>query len=207
MKSLHQMKAGRARVSRRVAGFTITEMLCGVALFSLIIMGTLTVHLFGLRENQLVESKLGASDQSRRAFGKLLTDIRGAKMLAVGNGTASSFTAIPYGTAQQGTAVQMSPTTDTNYYIRYYYDTNRNELRRRTSDSTTYKVIADHLTNSLIFWAEDYRGTTLVDGTHSYAVRTVLQFYQYQYPLTRVGPGFLYDYYKLEFRATRRAHD
>ena len=59
----------------------------------------------------------------------------------------------------------------------------------------------------MFFRAEDHLGNTLVDGTSSYTIRTMMQFYQFQYPLTRVGPGYLYDYYKLEFKATRRATD
>lgn len=186
---------------------TLVEMMVATGLFSFTVLGLLSLHLFGLKQNQLVESKLGASDQSRRAFGKLLSEVRGSKILRVGNGTLTSFTAIPNGTPQTGTALQLSLTTDTNSFIRYYYVSNASELRRMASGSSSYKVIADHLTNSLLFYAEDYRGTNLLDGTHSYTIHTILQFYQYQYPLTKVGPGYLFDYYKLDFRATRRAHD
>lgn len=201
-----QIASSRAphRFSRALS---IPELMVAMGIFSISVIGLVTLHLFGLRQDQLVQSKLGASDQSRRALSQMLTDIRSAKILTVGNGTISSFTAIPYGTAQQGTALQISFTTATNNYIRYYFQTNGAQLRRMESGVSGYEVIADKLTNSMFFRAEDFQGTVLTDGAHSYVIRTVLQFYQYQYPLTRVGAGYLYDYYKLEFKCSRRAKD
>ncbi len=199
-------REGRKR-NGKARGMAIPELMVAMSVFSLAVVGLISLHMFGLRQDQLVQSKLGASDQSRRALNKLLTEIRGAKILTVGNGAAASFTPIAYGNAQQGTALQISPTTDTNNYVRYFFDSSKSELRRITSGGATASIVADHLTNSMFFQAEDYRGNVLTDGTHSYVIRTVLQFYQYQYPLTKVGPGYLYDYYKLEFKAARRAHD
>lgn len=192
---------------RTIRAMTVPELMVSMGIFSFMLLGLVALHLFGLRQDQLVQSKLGASDQSRRAFSQLLSDIRGAKLIRVGNGNASTFTAIPYDELQRGTAIQLNLTTDTNSYIRYYYDTPTGELRRKKTGISGYDVIATHLTNDLFFQAEDYRGNVLYDGSHNYVIRTVLQFYQYQYPLTKVGPGYLYDYYKLEFKCTRRASD
>lgn len=206
MRSMLPPRRSRSR-HQSMAAHTLAELLVGIGVFSVMVVGLLSLHMFGLRQDQLVQSKLGASDQSRRAFSKLLSEVRGSKVIRVGNGTQNSFSVIPNGNPQRGTGLQLSLTTATNNYIRYYYDTNSAELRRMESGVSGYKVIADHLTNSLLFYAEDYRGSNLYDGTHSYAIHTILQFYQYQYPLTKVGPGYLFDYYKLDFRATRRAHD
>ena len=186
---------------------TIPELMVAMGIFSFAVLGLVTLHLFGLRQDQLVQSKLGASDQSRRSLSQLMTDIRGAKNIRVGNGDSTSFTPIDYDELQKGTALHINLTTDTNSYVRYYYDEPSGELRRRTTATSGYEVVADHLTNSLFFQAEDYRGNVLYDGSHNYVIRTVLQFTQYQYPLTKVGPGYLYDYYKLEFKCTRRASD
>jgi len=58
------------------------------------------------------------------------------------------------------------------------------------------------------FRALDYTGTNLVyDITYKYVIAVALHFRQYQYPLTQVGPGALYDYYKLEFKVTPHCPD
>ena len=67
----------------------------------------------------------------------------------------------------------------------------------------------------MLFSAIAYNGTTFailtndptVYSTHNYLVNVLLQFYQYQYPLTKVGTGsnYLYTYYQLELAAARRA--
>ena len=47
--------------------------------------------------------------------------IRSAKIWDIGNGDSTSFTAIPNGTTQQGNALKVSLTTDTNHFIIYYF--------------------------------------------------------------------------------------
>lgn len=194
--------AGSAR--RPTRAHTLPEMMVGISIFSMLTLGLLSLQMFGLRQDQLVQSKLGASDESRRAFGKLLSEIRGSTTVRVGNGSASTFTPIAVGTVQQGTALQIYPTAATNTYIRYYFDPANYELRRIASGVAGSKAIATHLTNNLSFWAEDFKGVKVKDNTFNYVIRTTLEFYQYQYPLTKVGPGYLYDYYRLDLRATRR---
>ena len=186
---------------------TIVELMVAMGIFSISVMGLIGLHLFGLKQDQIVQSKLGASDQSRRAFSQLISDIRGAKKIRVGTGSADSFTPIDYDELQRGTALHINLTTDTNSYIRYYYNTNAGELRRIETGTSGYEVVANCLTNDMFFQAEDYKGNVLYDGSHNYVIRTVFRFYQYQYPLTKVGPGYLYDFYKLEFKCTRRAAD
>ena len=76
----------------------MVEMMVTMAIFSLAILGVFYAHIFGLKQDRLISSKLGASDQSRRGFDTLTRDIRSAKIWAIGNGTATSFTPIPNGT-------------------------------------------------------------------------------------------------------------
>lgn len=196
-------------ISRALHGkraLTLVEMMVTMGLFGLAVSGLIALHLFGLRQDQLVQSKLGSSDQSRRALDRLTSEIRAAKLWRVGNGTASSFAPIPNGTPQQGTSVQISLSTDTNHWIRYYFDTNQNELRRTTSAGGV-RVIARSLTNNMFFRAEDYLGNVKTDLSYKYVVRVMLEFYEYQYPLTQVGPGHYYDFYKMEFRITPHCPD
>jgi type II secretory pathway component PulJ len=187
--------------------YTLPEVMVTLGISSLMVLGIVSVYIFVLKYDQLVHSKLGSSDQSRRALSQLVSDIRGAKIIRVGNGSATSFVPIDYDEMQRGTGLHINLTTDTNSYIRYFYNTNAGELRRIESGVSGYAVIANCLTNEMFFQAEDYKGNVLYDGSFNYVIRTTLQFYQYQYPLTKVGPGYLYDFYKLEFKCTRRASD
>jgi prepilin-type N-terminal cleavage/methylation domain-containing protein len=201
----------RTRTARSPAqgshGLTLVEMMITMSVFTLVLAGLLTLHIYGLKQNQLVESKLGASDNSRRALDALTTEIRSAKIWAIGVGDETSFVPIPNGTLQQGSALQFSYTPDTNRYIRYYFETNHGRLCRLASDGAGRRVIADHLTNNMFFRAEDYLGNVKTDLSYKYVIRVLLEFRQYQFPLTRVGPGYLYDYYKLDFRVTPHCPD
>ena len=38
-------------------------------------------------------------------------------------------------------------------------------------------------------------------------IHTSLQFAEFQYPLTKVGTNYFYDYYKMEFRFTPHVPD
>ncbi len=192
---------------RRQRGLTLVEIMVSMSLFSLVTIGLVYTHLFALRQDQLANSKLGASDSSRRSFNLLADDVRSAKIWQVGNGNQSGFTPIANGTAQQGNALRINLTTDTNRYVLYFFDTARCELRRLKSGAASTQLIAQSLTNTMYFRAENYRGDTLTNLTHKGVVNVVMQFCQFQYPLTRVGPGYLYDSYKMEFRLTSHVPD
>ena len=59
----------------------------------------------------------------------------------------------------------------------------------------------------MYFQAQNYRAATRPTLTHKGVIDVVMQFCQYQYPLTKVGPGYYYDYYKLELHMTPHAPD
>ena len=187
--------------------FTMVEMMVTMVIFSLAILGVFYAHIFGLKQDRLISSKLGASDQSRRGFDILTRDIRSAKIWAVGNGTASAFTSISNGLAQKGNAIQLSLTINTSNYIVYYFNTNACELRRRVSGAGTTTLVANFLTNGMYFQAENFRGVVQTNLTHKGVINCSMEFAQYQYPLTRVGTGYLYDYYKLSFKVTPHVPD
>jgi hypothetical protein len=186
---------------------TLVEMMIAMGLFSLAVVGLIYTHLFGLQQDQLVQSKLGASDASRRSFDLLVVDIRSCKSWRIGNGGLDGFVPIPNGTNQQGNALMIYPTTGTNPYVMYYFDTARRQLHRGRSGASGAELIAGNLTNTMFFRAENYRGQTQTDLSHKGVVNVVMQFCQYQYPLTMVGPGHYYDYYKMEFRLTSHVPD
>jgi hypothetical protein len=125
----------------------------------------------------------------------------------IGNGDDQGFKAVPNGDEQQGNAIQVSPTTDTNSFVRYYFDTNHQEFCRTVSGVAGHTAVARYLTNNMYFRAEDYLGNVKTDLSYKYVIRVMMEFCQYQYPLTKVGPGCYYDYYKMEFKITPHCPD
>jgi hypothetical protein len=234
----------RARSQRAM---TLVEMMVNLGLFTIAVMALVTVNLFGLFSDELINSSLGASDQARVNFNQMLDEIRAGKNVQIGTGNYANFRPTTNG-LQQGDTIQIQPTTNLSYYIYYYFvanaPTNSSWLMRAmtsnyvsgTTNVTNYilvstnimaqcltnmnitnvgLVITNLVTNSMLFSAVAYNGTTFailtndptVYSTHNYLVNVLLQFYQYQYPLTKVGTGsnYLYTYYQLELAAARRA--
>jgi hypothetical protein len=192
---------------RRQAALTLTEVMVASAVFSLTVIGVVYCQMFGMRQDQLVNSKIGAAEQARLSFNDLGYEIRAAKIWQIGNGDVSSFTGIPLGTNQRGNALKVSLTTDTNQYFVYYFDTNACKLYRGHSGTTAKTCLAQYLTNTMYFQAQNYHGENQTDLTHKGVINVVMQFWQYQFPITKVGPGCLYDYYRMELRLTPHAPD
>lgn len=198
------LPAANHSASRHRMAVTLVELLITMSLTTFVVGGVVYSHIMGGRLMQFAAAKLGASDSSRKAFGKLQDEIRAATTIRIGNGTATSFTAISNGTAMQGRAIQIYPTTNNNWWIRYFYVTNNSELRRVTSSNATPQLIASYVTNAILFSKEDYLGNTLSADTGNSAVNVRLQFYQLSYPMTKVGTNNYYEYFQLQTRITRR---
>jgi len=193
--------------ARRRAAFTLPEVMVVSGLFSLMVAGSVCCQMFGMRQDQWVNSKIGATEMARLGFNDLANDVRSAKVWDIGNGNLTSFTGIPPGTNQRGNALKLCMTTDTNQYYLYYFDTNKLMLYRGHSGSTTRTCVAQSLTNTMYFQAQNHRGDNMTDLTHKNVINVVMQFCQYQYPITKIGPGCLYDYYKMEMRLTPHTPD
>jgi hypothetical protein len=185
---------------RRSSAFTLVEMVVTMGIFSLVVIGFIYAQLFGFKYDQLTNARMGASDEARRSFGLLANDIESAKLWRVGTGSASSFTACVNGSNQIGNTVQLSPTTDTNTYVRYFFDSTNKTLSRYDSATASTRLVADHLTNTFTFKAENYLGSTVTNLQYKYLIHVLLEFSQYTYPKT-------WDYYKIEFRLTPHCPD
>lgn len=195
----------RLSIQARSAAFTMTEMMVSVAIFTLIIAGTISAHLFGMRMFQITKAKLGASDEARAAISLLVEEVRTAKLVKLGKGTISTFTAVGDEEAQKGSAIQIYPTADnTNDWIRYYWDSGDKKLKRTTDGTTSFSVVANSITNELVFTAEDHKGVILTNNHNNRVIGLTLQFYQIQYPIVMVGPGQYYEFYQLRTKITRR---
>src|ERR1700722_20095513 len=112
-----------SRIVRDAWATTLPEMMISVMVFGLLVMGLISVNLFGLRQNELVNSKLGANDGSRTAFDLMLNEIRGGKSVQIGTGWHTNFVPLTNG-LQQGDTLQIAPSTNTPAFIYYYIDHN-----------------------------------------------------------------------------------
>ena len=194
------------RFSRRVRelAFTFTELMVSMSVLMLILAGILLAHLNGMRLFQITKAKLEASDDARIAITKLVSDIRSAKIVRIGNGSLTTFAQAADGSAQQGNAIQLYPSTNTNYFLRYYFDNSDKKLKRTTNGVTVNDIIANSISNNIIFTSEKYNGTVLTESENNRVIGLTLRFYQLQYPIIPIVPGGLFDYYQLRTRITRR---
>ena len=199
------MKLQLATNSRGQIAFTLSELMVSSSILLLVIAGVLSAHLFGQRMFSLTQAKLSASDDSRVAISRLVGEIRSAKSLKVGSGNLAAFTEVALSNLQQGSALQVYLSTNTNAFVRYYWDSTDQKLKRTTNGATSGEIIAHSLTNSLVFTSEDFNGTILTNNQNNRVIGITMQFYQMQYPVIHIGPGYYYDFYQLRAKITRRA--
>src|ERR1700761_5425868 len=115
---------------RRLQAMTLAEMMTSMAIFIVLIGAFLTVNIFGMRQDELVNSACGANDQSRLNYNMILDEIRSCKNIQIGNGSYTSFVALTNGQAQSGTSLQIIPSTNLSMLIYYWFDTNAQQLWR-----------------------------------------------------------------------------
>ena len=186
--------------TKSTAAFTLAELLVAVSVFLLLVAGILTAHVFGLKMEKTVETKLNASNGARNALGKITDEIRTCTSVWIGNvSTNGEFTALLDGVSQTGSGLLIQPTTNAANFIVYFVDPIDNSFRRTTSTPGTTAIIAQTVTNTMVFRAQDYLGNVLTNSQNNRVIHLTLEFYQPQ-PLLPVP-----DYYKLETSVTRRA--
>ena len=192
------------RSHQRSLAFTLPEIMVAMTVF-MVVLGTLIVsHVFGMRLLELAKSKMGASDEARIAIAKMMEEIRSAKLIRIGNGSLSNFTEVAMDTLQKGSAVQIYPSTNFNSFVRYFWDSSDQKLKRTTNGQTFVFIVANSISNQLVFTSEDYSGTVLTNNENNRVIAVTLQFFQLQYPTIRIGPGSIYDFYQLRTKITRR---
>ena len=197
----------------RRAGHTLIEMMFALAILVVVVMALLAANYLGMSQSQWVESKCGASDSSRRLLNQFPVDVKSSKMWLLGNMSGTNF--LVNTNSSQGTAVELFETTNGSQAIVYYFDlgnTNNNDghLLRTVSTNWNPVIVASNLVNWLglgySFNVEDYTGNPFTNDANNNSYKSIihldLQFCLFRYPLTSVGTNGLYDYYKIEFRAT-----
>jgi type II secretory pathway pseudopilin PulG len=189
---------------RRLQAFTLTEVMMAMGVVMLVMAAIVTTYVYGLKTVEYIRPKLNASDEARKAVSLLVHEIRSAHLVRIGNGNLSTFSEIPPDTLQIGSAVQIHPTTNLNDFVRYYRDPADHRLKRTTDGSTAAQVVANSISNQMVFTAENYAGRVLTNNYNNRIIGVTLQFYQLQYPTVAIGPGNYYDFYQLRSKITRR---
>jgi prepilin-type N-terminal cleavage/methylation domain-containing protein len=196
--------AGERLARRRPAGFTLSELLIAMALFTVLLGGLVGASLYGMRMFQAAELKANASDGARKGLLRLVGDIRSARLTKVGTFASGQFTEVAEGQLKRGNALQLFLTTDTNLFLLYYRDGNDNKLKLKYSLLNGAQELAHSVSIDQIFQAEDYRGNVLTNSQNNLVIRLNLEFFQTQYPVAAIGTNSLFDYYKFETCVTRR---
>ena len=188
------------------SAFTLVETIVTMAIFLLVLTGILSSYMYGLRMFEYTKPKLSASDDARAAISRLMNEVRTASIVRIGNGGLTTFTEVGVNANQAGSAIQIYPTSATNSFTRYFWDSAANQLKRTDSSAPgVFSILAQNVTNQLVFTAEDFTGNTLTNNFNNRVVGLTLQFSQIQYPIIKVGPGNYYDYYQLRAKITRRS--
>jgi len=193
--------------SRPKGAFTLVEILITMVTVTIVLSGAMAAYMYGLKMVQFIQPKLTASDDARKSVSLLTEEIRSAFDVKVGNRVGSTFTPVAPFTLQQGNAIRIFASANTNQFVFYFWDVNDKTVKRTTNNATFTAVIAAAVTNEMVFAAEDLFGNVLTQDVNNRVIATTLRFYQLQYPKVAVGPGNYYDWYQVQCRVTKRTLD
>ena len=191
-------RAARPSSLRRGA-FTITELMVTMSLCVLISAAVAASHLFGARMTELTQTKINTSDNAVRLMRLLGSDIRNARKVSVGTGSASSFIAAPANSPQQGNALEVYPTEDVNIFVRYYRNSADNTLTRIDDDGSSTRL-AIGVTNATVFTLENCAGAVLSDRQRNAVIGIDLSFNRLENPHVPLGPQHYYKSYRFRTR-------
>ena len=179
-------------------GFTLPEILIAMTVFLLVVGAIISANLFGLRMFQMTNTKLIVTQWSRQTIGKITGEVRACNNVQVGNYTTNSgFVGFLPGETNQGNSLLIYPTADTNNYILYFVNLPDQTFQRTDQPGNTVKL-ADSVTNTLPFSAQDFSGNVLTNNNNNSVIHLTLEFYQ----PARFMQGA--DYYKLETSIKQR---
>jgi len=180
-------------------GFTLPELMIALTIFTFLVVGIVSANIFGLRLFQVAQNRLGFSDSTRAAVGRMIDDIRTCNNTLVGNFTNGVFTGVINGEPQSGSALMVYPTSNTTSYVLYFANAGDQSFRRTSTAGGTTMIMAQSVTNTVLFTAEDCIGNVLTNSQNNRVIHLSLEFYQPQ------GTCATADSYKLETSVTRRA--
>ncbi len=190
---------GRGTCPMPDRGFTLPEILIAMAVFLLVLGAIISANEFGLRMFQMNQAKLNVTRWSRETIEKITAEVHACDTMWVGDVTNGVFEGLLDGETQQGTALLIYPAANTTSYIIYFVNPTDQTFQRTTDQPGTAEVLADSVTNTIIFTAQDFSGNVLTNKNNNRLIHLTLEFYQPE----RFMQGA--DYYKLETSMTRRA--
>jgi prepilin-type N-terminal cleavage/methylation domain-containing protein len=178
-------------------GFTLPEILIALTIFLLLIGGVMAAHLFGLKMFQMTNDKLIVTQWSRQTIDNLTDQIHGCYSVQVVNvATNGSVATLLDGETRQGNGLLIYPTADTNNWVVYFVNL-ADQTLRRTDQAGNAVRLADSITNTLAFSAQDFSGDVLTNNDNS-VIHLTFEFY---HPETYLVSA---DYYKLETSVKQR---
>jgi hypothetical protein len=198
------MKPRPGKFASRQRAATLVETLITVVTAVMVVGAIMSAYIYALKIVQFTRPKLSASDEARQAVSLLTEEIRGARLIKIGSGNVSNFTEAGAFSPQIGSALQLYPTTNYNSFVRYFWDSGDKKLKRTTNGMTATFVVANSVSNQLVFSAEDHLGQVSSNNFNNRVIAMDLRFYQIQHPIVMVGPGQYYDFYQLRTKITRR---
>jgi hypothetical protein len=177
------------------------------AIFTLAVAGVVACNMFGMQLFELSKAKMGASDDARQAISMMVSEIRSCDHVRVGSFDGSAFVEAGINATQQGNSVQVELCrTNPASYIWYYWATDgagNKSLNRRVNDSSRVMIIANSISNQVVFTSEHYDGTPQTNGFDNRVINMTLKFYQLENKNILIGPDGLFDYY-LSTKITKR---
>jgi prepilin-type N-terminal cleavage/methylation domain-containing protein len=181
-------------------GFTLAEIMITLAIFSLAMLAMVSVQIFGLKVYTLSSTKLIATTGGRQLLDKIRDPIRSGSTVVVGN-YSTSFSPISNGSPQIGNALRISSATNayTAQNSTVFYHDAANSLRVVANNVDT--VVANNITNSFCFQAEDWQGNPLTSYLNNPVIRIDLGFIQWNF---NGGNSGHYNLYHLQTRIARR---
>jgi len=174
---LLELHSSLARKDRSAAAFTLPEALIATALFSMLVLGIVSVNLFGLRWYQLGQNKMVITDAAREAVGRMSSELRNCNNAYVGDVSNGTFLAHVDGEPQVGNGLVIYATTNTNSFVLYYLNGTNQTLNRFATDINTNVIIASSITNTNIFQVQDYLGNVQSNYQNSRVIFCSLKFY------------------------------
>lgn len=155
-------------------GRTLVEVMVASSLLAMVVLAILSCHIAGLRCTGFVLPKIQNAEYSRQLVSRMIEEIRCANTVAIGTGTVSAFTPAAANKPQAGNAIRVYPLTNSASFIYYFQDTNTWTVQRMDLNSNTL-VIADQVTNLLVFTMENFSGTVLTNPQNSCVLSMLLQ--------------------------------
>jgi hypothetical protein len=108
------------------------------------------------------------------------------------------FVAFLDGETEQGNGLLINTTTNTNNFVIYFVNTTDQTFRRTTEVLGSTVILANSVTNTLPFSAQDFSGNVLTNTSNTQVIHLALEFYQPAFFLQSA------DYYKLETSIKQR---